>query len=341
MGREDDALGWRAAGAAPSAPPAPAPDDSVPLWVQRIYGPPPPAARPSPNRRPAPEPAAAWREPSPAPSSVWEVTPLHARAGAAPAPSPLSLPRTPGGFAFAPGYGGGAAAAPSPSAATFVHGTPRAGGTPYGMAGPGAGSAPPRSFRGGCEAGYGYGRGFDESPMGTPLMYDVGPAGGGAGAGFSPYGDGGDEEGGDACARDRGGGGGDEPGRDESSAPAPSDASAAVRLRAARDDPTRPSRALALRRRHRRQLRTCDRDAFGVPLPRTARPFSLFAPPTRIAEACAGLGVYFASLQARPRGRLFDHSSYPRAACLCIHGPDFNCSSTLPPARSARRRSLA
>jgi hypothetical protein len=69
-------------------------------------------------------------------------------------------------------------------------------------------------------------------------------------------------------------------------------------LHALGDDATRPSRALALRERHRRQLRTCSKDAFGVPLPRTSRPFSLFAPPASIAEVCAGLGVYLSSLQA-------------------------------------------
>jgi len=64
------------------------------------------------------------------------------------------------------------------------------------------------------------------------------------------------------------------------------------------DDVNKPSRALALRRRHLLQLRTCDKDAFGVPLPKTSRPFSLSATPNSIAEVCTGLGVYLASLQA-------------------------------------------
>lgn len=64
------------------------------------------------------------------------------------------------------------------------------------------------------------------------------------------------------------------------------------------DDVNRPSRALALRRRNLLQLRTCDKDAFGVPLPKTSRPFSLSATPNSIAEVCTGLGVYLASLQA-------------------------------------------
>ena len=57
-------------------------------------------------------------------------------------------------------------------------------------------------------------------------------------------------------------------------------------------------RATAIKERRRRQLRTCDKDAFGVPLPNTARPFSLFASPFSVAEVCTGLGVYLASLQA-------------------------------------------
>lgn len=59
-----------------------------------------------------------------------------------------------------------------------------------------------------------------------------------------------------------------------------------------------PSRAAALHARRRCQLRTCDKDPYGVPLPNTSRPFSIFASPSAIAEVCTGLGVYLASLQA-------------------------------------------
>jgi hypothetical protein len=63
-------------------------------------------------------------------------------------------------------------------------------------------------------------------------------------------------------------------------------------------DATMPSRNIAMRERRKKQLRTCDKDSFGVPLPNTRRPFSLFASPFSIAEVCTGMGVYFASLQA-------------------------------------------
>jgi hypothetical protein len=63
-------------------------------------------------------------------------------------------------------------------------------------------------------------------------------------------------------------------------------------------DVTMPSRNIAMRERRKKQLRTCDKDSFGVPLPNTRRPFSLFASPFSIAEVCTGLGVYLASLQA-------------------------------------------
>jgi hypothetical protein len=63
-------------------------------------------------------------------------------------------------------------------------------------------------------------------------------------------------------------------------------------------DATMPSRNIAMRERRKKQLRTCDKDSFGVPLPKTRRPFSLFASPFSIAEVCTGLGVYLASLQA-------------------------------------------
>lgn len=63
-------------------------------------------------------------------------------------------------------------------------------------------------------------------------------------------------------------------------------------------DPTMPSRAEGIKARRRQQLRTYDKDSFGVPLPNTARPFSIFASPFSVAEVCTGLGVYLASLQA-------------------------------------------
>jgi hypothetical protein len=60
----------------------------------------------------------------------------------------------------------------------------------------------------------------------------------------------------------------------------------------------KPSRLAALRARHRLQVRQYDKDAFGVQLPASARPFSLLASPLAVAEACRGLGVYLASLKA-------------------------------------------
>ena len=63
-------------------------------------------------------------------------------------------------------------------------------------------------------------------------------------------------------------------------------------------DPLKPSRRIALLQRRKRQLRTFDKDSFGVPLPKTRRPFSIFASPLSVAEVCTGLGVYLASLQA-------------------------------------------
>jgi hypothetical protein len=47
-------------------------------------------------------------------------------------------------------------------------------------------------------------------------------------------------------------------------------------------------RTAALRCRHARQLRQHDRDQFGVPVASTARPFSLWASPQKIGEACTG-----------------------------------------------------
>lgn len=64
-----------------------------------------------------------------------------------------------------------------------------------------------------------------------------------------------------------------------------------------------PSRTAALRQRHARQLRQQDRDQFGVPVASTARPFSLWASPQKIGEACAGVralvvGAAYAPLAA-------------------------------------------
>lgn len=58
------------------------------------------------------------------------------------------------------------------------------------------------------------------------------------------------------------------------------------------------SKAAALHARRRLQLRTCNKDPYGVPLPNTSRPFSIFASPKSIAEVCTGLGVYLASLKS-------------------------------------------
>jgi hypothetical protein len=49
-------------------------------------------------------------------------------------------------------------------------------------------------------------------------------------------------------------------------------------------------RTAALRQRHARQLRQQDRDQFGVPVASSARPFSLWASPQKIGEACTGEG---------------------------------------------------
>lgn len=49
-------------------------------------------------------------------------------------------------------------------------------------------------------------------------------------------------------------------------------------------------RTAALRRRHARQLRRVDRDQYGVPVASSARPFSLWASPLHIGEACTGEG---------------------------------------------------
>ncbi|GAB4814122.1 hypothetical protein N2152v2_001168 [Parachlorella kessleri] len=57
-------------------------------------------------------------------------------------------------------------------------------------------------------------------------------------------------------------------------------------------------RTAALRKRHAKQLQQFDRDQFGVPVPSTGRPFSIWASPMKIGEACAGLGIHFASVKA-------------------------------------------
>lgn len=57
-------------------------------------------------------------------------------------------------------------------------------------------------------------------------------------------------------------------------------------------------RAKALKERYKRQLRTYQKDEYGVPLPHTARKFSFFASPFKVAEVCTGLGVYLISLRA-------------------------------------------
>lgn len=59
-----------------------------------------------------------------------------------------------------------------------------------------------------------------------------------------------------------------------------------------------PDRREALNERYKRQLRTYEKDHYGVPLPSTARRFSYFSSPYKIAEVCTGLGVYLISLRA-------------------------------------------
>lgn len=54
----------------------------------------------------------------------------------------------------------------------------------------------------------------------------------------------------------------------------------------------------ALNERYKKQLRTYDKDQYGVPLPSTARKFSLFASPESISEVCTGLGVYLVNIRA-------------------------------------------
>jgi hypothetical protein len=55
---------------------------------------------------------------------------------------------------------------------------------------------------------------------------------------------------------------------------------------------------VALNERYKRQLRTYDKDQYGVPLPSTARKFSFFASPESISEVCTGLGVYLVNIRA-------------------------------------------
>lgn len=54
----------------------------------------------------------------------------------------------------------------------------------------------------------------------------------------------------------------------------------------------------ALNERYKKQLRTYDKDQYGVPLPSTARKFSYFASPYSISEVCTGLGVYLTNIRA-------------------------------------------
>jgi len=63
-------------------------------------------------------------------------------------------------------------------------------------------------------------------------------------------------------------------------------------------DQERPDISEALNERYKRQLRTFEKDRYGVPMPETARKFSYFASPLKIAEVCTGLGVYLVSLKA-------------------------------------------
>jgi hypothetical protein len=55
---------------------------------------------------------------------------------------------------------------------------------------------------------------------------------------------------------------------------------------------------VALNERYKKQLRTYDKDQYGVPLPSTARKFSFFASPESISEVCTGLGVYLVNIRA-------------------------------------------
>lgn len=57
-------------------------------------------------------------------------------------------------------------------------------------------------------------------------------------------------------------------------------------------------RGEALNERYKKQLRTYDKDQYGVPLPSTARKFSFFASPYSISEVCTGLGVYLTNIRA-------------------------------------------
>lgn len=54
------------------------------------------------------------------------------------------------------------------------------------------------------------------------------------------------------------------------------------------DTGTRPDRAQSMRKSRAKRLQKTDRDQFGVPVPSTARPFTMLASPASIAESCTG-----------------------------------------------------
>ena len=60
----------------------------------------------------------------------------------------------------------------------------------------------------------------------------------------------------------------------------------------------KPDKGVALNERYKRQLRTYEKDQYGVPLASTARKFSFFASPSSISEVCTGLGVYLTNIRA-------------------------------------------
>ena len=64
------------------------------------------------------------------------------------------------------------------------------------------------------------------------------------------------------------------------------------------DGATEVNYGVALNERYKRQLRTYDKDQYGVPLPSTARKFSFSASPESISEVCTGLGVYLVNIRA-------------------------------------------
>lgn len=67
--------------------------------------------------------------------------------------------------------------------------------------------------------------------------------------------------------------------------------------RASQGPRDKPSRTAAMRRRHRRQLQRHTKDQAGVCVADTALPFSMWASPAAIGEACTGLGVLFTTLK--------------------------------------------